>query len=160
MNAKPQKEHEWLHQLVGEWTFEAACAPAPGQPEAKNTGVETVRMLGGLWTLGEGRGEMPGGGEATTLMTLGYDPDKKRFVGTFIGSMMTHMWLYDGQLDAAGKVLTLDTEGPTFTQPGKTTKYKDIIEIKNKDHRILSSQSLGDDGKWHHFMTAHYRRKK
>lgn len=51
----------------------------------------------------EGLGEMPGGGIATTMMTLGYDPARKWFVGTFIGSMMTHMWVY------AGTVLTLDT---------------------------------------------------
>ena len=34
------------------------------------------------------------------IMTLGYDPQKKRFVGTLIGSMMTHLWVYDGALDA------------------------------------------------------------
>ena len=52
-------------------------------------------------------------------MTLGYDPVQKRFVGTFIGSMMTHMWIYNGTLDAAGKVLTLDTEGPgLLRRPG------------------------------------------
>ena len=61
---------------------------------------------------------MPGGGPATTLMTLGYDPEKKRFVGTWIGSMMTHLWIYDGALDAAGKVLTLDAEGPSFAGDG------------------------------------------
>jgi Protein of unknown function (DUF1579) len=43
---------------------------------------------------------------------------------------------------------------------GKMTKYKDVIEFKSDDHRVLSSQMLGDDGKWHGFMTAHYRRKE
>jgi hypothetical protein len=93
-------------------------------------------------------------------MTLGYDPVKKRYVGTFIGSMMTHMWVYDGQLDAAGKVLTLDTEGPSFTAEGKMARYKDVIELKDDNHRTLSSSFLGDDGQWHHFMTANYRRVK
>src|SRR5688572_31098773 len=45
-----------------------------------------LRSLGGLWTVGEGSGDMPGGGTAKTIMTLGYDPQKKRFVGTFIRS--------------------------------------------------------------------------
>ena len=43
----------------------------------------------------------------TTLMTLGYDPRKKRFVGTFVGSMMTNLWIYDGELDKDERVLTL-----------------------------------------------------
>jgi hypothetical protein len=74
--------------------------------------------------------------------------------------MMTNMWVYEGTLDPTGKILTLDTEGPSFTAEGKTAKYKDIIELKSDDHRTLTSQVLGEDGKWNHFMTAHYRRKK
>ncbi len=50
----------------------------PGKPPEKAKGTESVRSLGGLWILAEGRGEMPGGGAMTTMMTLGYDPQKKR----------------------------------------------------------------------------------
>jgi hypothetical protein len=160
MHAEPQKEHQWLQQLVGDWTYEHECIMGPDQPPVKAKGTESVRSVGGVWVLCEGSGELPGCGAATTLMTLGYDPAKKRFVGSFIGSMMTNMWVYEGQLDASGKVLTLDTEGPSFTDEGKTAKYQDIIEINSDDHRTLSSQCLGDDGKWHGFMTAHYHRKK
>jgi Protein of unknown function (DUF1579) len=90
---------------------------------------------------------------------LGYDPQQNRYVGTFVGSMMTHLWLYNGTLDATGKVLTLDTEGPNFEQSGMT-KYKDIIEVVSADHRMLTSQILTADGQWVQFMTAHYHRKK
>jgi Protein of unknown function (DUF1579) len=160
MKSEPQKQHEWLQKLVGEWTYEADCTMGPDQPPEKFKGSESVRSLGGVWVLCEGRGEMPDGGMATTLMTLGYDPQKKRYVGTWIGSMMTHLWVYDGALDAAEKVLTLDTEGPDFAAKGKMAQYKDVIEFKNDDHRLLASHMLGDDGQWHGFMTANYRRKK
>jgi hypothetical protein len=96
----------------------------------------------------------------TSIMTLGYDPQAKRFVGTFIASMMTYLWIYNGSLDAAGKVLTLDAEGPDFSGGPNLVKYQDSIEFVNDDHRILRSQLLGPDGKWNHFMTAHYRRRK
>jgi hypothetical protein len=43
---------------------------------------------------------------------------------------------------------------------GKTAKYKDVIELKSHDHRVLTSQMLGDDGTWHRFMTANCRRTK
>lgn len=160
MKAEPQKEHQWLQQLVGEWTSEAECSMGPGQPSTKSYGTERVRMLGGVWMVGEGQGEMPGGGTATMIMTLGYDPQKKKYLGTWIGSMMTHMWHYDGEMDAEGRILTLSAEGPSMAGDGTMAKYQDIIEIKSKDHRTLSSRVLGPDGTWNHFMTAHYRRKK
>ena len=160
MSAEPQKEHKWLQKLVGEWTYEHEATMDPNKPAEVFRGTESVRSLGGLWTLGEGRGEMPGGGDATTLMTLGYDPQKKRFVGTFIASMMTYLWVYEGELDKDEKVLTLNAEGPDFTNPGKMSKYQDVIEFMSDDHRILTSRTLGEDGQWHHFMTAHYHRKK
>jgi len=160
MKAEPQKEHLWLQKLVGEWTSEAEMTMKPDQPPIKTIGTETVRSLGGLWILAEGQGEMPGGGMATMMLTLGYDPQKKRYVGTWIGSMMTYMWVYDGALDPAGAVLTLDTEGQSMAGDGKMAKYQDVIELKSDDHRTLSSQVLGDDGEWHRFMTAHYWRRK
>jgi hypothetical protein len=160
MKAEPQNEHRWLQKLVGDWTYEGEASIEPDKPAEKMTWTETVRSLGGLWILAEGHGEMPGGGTGTTIMTLGYDPQKQRYVGTFIGSMMTNLWIYEGVLDAAGTVLTLDTEGPNMAVEGKTAKYKDVIEWKSDDHRVLASHMLADDGKWHLFMTANYRRKK
>ena len=128
-------------------------------------GTESVRSLGGVWTIGEGKGEMPGGGTGYTVMTLGYDPAKKRFLGAFIGSMMTHLWIYDGSLDESGKILTLDAEGPGFTADGgivegKMVKYQDIIEFKSDDHRTLSSRMLTDAGEWVGIMSADYHRAK
>ena len=159
MKTDPQKEHQWLHKLLGEWTSEVEATMEPGKPPERFEGSESVRSVGGLWILAEGRGDMPGVGHATTLMTLGYDPRQGRYVGSWIGSMMTHLWVYDGALDAAGKVLTLSAEGPDMADQAKTAKYRDVIELKSDDHRVLTSHVLGDDGAWHQFMTAHYRRK-
>lgn len=158
--AEPRKEHEWLQKLVGEWTMEDDPAMDPSQSAGAWT--ESVRSLGGLWTLAEGQGETPGGTPATTVMTLGYDPQRQRYVGTWVGSMMNYLWIYEGTLDADGKVLTLDSEGPSMAEgsAGKMAKYKDAIEFKSDDHRVLTSRVQGEDGEWKLFMTAHYRRKK
>ncbi len=145
MQSEPQQEHKWLQRLVGEWTYEHECSMGPDQPPMKATGTESVRSIGGLWTLGEGHGEMPDGGPAVTIMTLGYDPQSKRFVGTFIGSMMTHLWIYNGTLDAAGKVLTLDTEGPDFsggTRPGSLSGHH-RIRRRQPPHALVAASRSG-----------------
>ena len=157
--AAPEEEHRWLQKLVGEWTYEVEATMESGEV-TRSTGTESVRSIGGLWFLAEGQGEMPGGTPATTLMTLGYDSQKGRYVGSWIGSMMTHMWAYDGELDPETCVLTLNAEGPSMTGDGTTAQYQDLIEFKSDDYRTLSSRMQDADGKWHPFMTAHYRRKR
>ena len=158
METQAQKEHQWLQQLLGQWTMEGDCDMGPGEPPLKSTGTETVRGLGELWVVCEGRGEMPDGGPCEMLMTLGYDIDKKAFVGHWAGSMMSGMFVYRGTLDASQKVLTLDTEGPSFTGDGTTARYQDVITLKSPNERQLHSQTLLPDGSWKRFMTATYRR--
>lgn len=164
MMPEPQAEHRWLQKLVGDWTYESECSMGPDKPAARSSGTESVRSLGDLWIVGEGQGEMPGGGGlGRTILTLGYDPARGKYVGSWIGSMMTLMWTYEGTRDAGGdgNVLTLDTEGPNFADGGKTrTRFQDIITIVSDDHRTLTSRMLGPDGQWHRFTTAHYHRRK
>ena len=121
--------------------------------------TEHVRAIGGLWIVGEGNASM-GGVPITSLMTLGYDPEAKAFVGSWVDSMQTHLWTYTGKLDDTKKVLTLEADGPSFTDPGKTAKYRDVIELKDADHKTLTSSVQGADGKWTTFSTAKYERKK
>ncbi|MDI1448995.1 DUF1579 domain-containing protein [Polyangium sp. 6x1] len=155
MKVEPQKEHRWLQKLVGEWTYENNAEMEPGKFH-KFTGTEIVRPMGDIWVLCEARGEM-----GHMMWTFGYDPAKKAFVGTFVGSMMEYLWVYhDGSLDADEKVLTLHAEGPDFSTPGKMTPYKDIIEITSADERVLRSEMQGQDGTWTEFMRQTYRRTK
>lgn len=156
----PQQEHEWLQQLVGDWTYEHTSDCQPGDTPQVFRGTQRTRALGKLWIIGDGTGNMPGGGAALSQLTLGFDPRTKRFVGTWVGSMMTHLWVYDGALDAERKTLMLDCEGPSFNDPNKLTKYKDIFTVLSPDHYTLTSRVLGDDAKWQEFMVAHYRRSE
>jgi hypothetical protein len=156
---QPTKEHEWLKQFLGEWESEVEAFMEPGKPPMKHKGTEVCRAIGGLWVVGEGKGEM-GGMTFSHLLTLGYDPEKKKYIGTWIDSMMNYMWKYEGTVDAAGKVLTLETEGPSMKKPGQMAKYKDVTEFKDKDHRVFSSSMLGEDGKWVTIVKVDSRRKK
>ena len=155
--AEPQQEHRWLHKLIGDWTYES---DDPTDPAKRCTGSEHVRKLGELWVLAEGQGEAPGVGAAVNLMTVGYDSEKKRFVGSWVGSMMSNIWIYDGELDSSGRILTLNSEGPSMAGDGTTSRYQDVIEFKSDDHRVMSGRVMTDDGTWQQFMTVDYRRKR
>ncbi len=155
---EPTPEHEWLLQLLGDWSFESECNMGPDQPPMKSVGKQTTRSLGSLWTLGEMENDGPEDQTFRSVFTLGFDTAKQRFVGTFVSSCMTHLWPYDGQLDAARKVLTLDSEGPSFAGDGTMAKYQDIVEVIDKDHYLLKSRFQNPDGSWTQFMTAKYIR--
>jgi hypothetical protein len=159
MKADTTAEHAWLRRLVGEWSTELA-EMENGEPSAcKLTGTESVRMLGDVWLVAEGRSQMPDGSPAQTLMTIGYDTAQGCFVGSWHGSMMTHLWHYRrGTLDAGQRLLTLEAEGPRFDgKPGRA-QYRDMIEIVDADTRLLHGNVQADDGTWNRFMTARYRR--
>ena len=161
MEERPSKEHEWLKKLVGEWTFESKEMAGEGQDVF--LGSESVRSLGDLWIVSEGRGNSPATESHRTLMTLGFDARRGRFAGNFVASMMTHHWVYDGALSDDGKSLLLDCEGPSMLDgapPGRMVKYQDIIEWVDDDHRLLLGQIQGDDGQWQQFMRSDYYRVK
>lgn len=154
--AKPQKEHLWLKQLAGDWTYDFE-AQMPDGTTMKTSGTESVRMIGELWAVAEGKGAMPDGTPTTTVLTVGYDADARKYVGTWFGSMMTRLWIYDCSMDASGKVLTMSVEGPSMDGQG-TSLYQDIIEITDKDHRTFRSRGQDKDGSWRDFMSMTYTR--
>ena len=157
---KKTQEHAWLQQLVGVWRGEGSCSMGPGQPDQSWTVEESVRAIGDVWVQCESHGHMPDGDPCVMLITLGYDPDKQRFTGTFVGSMMTYLWVYEGALDPDGRTLTLDAQGPSMNGDGTLAKYQDIVEFRGEDERSLSSQIQLPDGTWQKFMSTRYRRKR
>jgi hypothetical protein len=153
---KPVKEHEWLQQLAGEWTAESEITMDPTKTPMKKKGTESSRMIGGFWLQAENKSDFMGQ-PFTGLLTLGYSPEKKKYIGTWIDSMTSTLWTYEGTVDAEGKKLTLDSEGPGMD--GKPCKFKESIEVKDKDHKVFSS-AIEKDGKWVTHMTISYTRKK
>jgi hypothetical protein len=156
---KPQQEHEWLQRFLGEWESEAEAPAAPGQPAMKCKGTIKSRMLGGFWMISESQVDMQGT-QVNAVQTVGYDPEAKQYVGTWVDSMFNYLWKYTGSVDESGKKLTLEAEGPNFLTPGKTCKFRDAYEFTDADHIVVTSSMQGDDGKWVTFMTANVRRKK
>ena len=43
LHSEPQKEHQWLQKLVGEWTYEIEVKMGADRPAERSTGTESVR---------------------------------------------------------------------------------------------------------------------
>ncbi|QYU70346.1 DUF1579 family protein [Leptolyngbya sp. 15MV] len=153
----PSPEHGWLHRMLGDWTWEHE-GTMPDGSTARGRGVERVRALGPYWVIGEGEGEMPGGGGMNWKVTLGFNAQTKRFTGTWVGSMMGWLCLYDGALSEDGMTLPLENEGPAFDGNG-LARYRDTVILEQDGTRRLTSEVQGKDGAWTQFMTGTFRRK-
>jgi hypothetical protein len=157
--AQPRDEHKKLEQFAGEWIGECKME-MPGQDEPMVcSGTETSRMMGGLWLVATGESTTEGM-EGESMITLGYDPKKGSYVGTFVCSAQDYIWHYTGKFDDTGKKLILSTEGPSMLEPGKTAKYEEVLETVDADHKTFSSSIQLADGKWQELMKMNYTRKK
>lgn len=156
---RPSRDHEWLQQLVGEWDVRFKMYTHPDQPPAEPAGADSVRALGDYWIVAETTTMMMGA-PYRGILSLGYNPQTKRFNGTWIDSMGGHLWVYQGTLNDAGDTLTLETEGPSLQGPDKTARYREVIQITGKDSRSFTSSTETQDGAWTTILTAEYRRKK
>lgn len=154
---KPGPEHEFLKQDVGTWDATVESWMAPGQPAAVSKGVDTVSMVGGFWAVDEFKSEFMGQpfhGAGTT----GYDPAKKKYVGTWIDSMAPGLNLGEYLYDAKTRTMTGVSEGPG--PDGKPMKTRQVIAWKDADNKVFDMYALGPDGKEALMMRITYKRRK
>lgn len=155
---QPTKEHEWLKKFVGEWDTETEIVIAEGQPPLKAKGSESAKMLGGFWVVGQNQGDLMGTPFAG-IMTFGYDPDKKQYVGTWVDSNTSTLWQYTGTVSEDGTKLTMDSEG-MCPMEGKVCKFRDTVEFISPDKRVLTGTKLDEKtGEWVEKMTVTATRK-
>ncbi len=151
---KPQAEHAWLQQFVGEWESQTESHFDPDRQPEMSKAIERIRPLGGFWIVNETDAEMMGA-PFHGIQTLGYDPKKKLFIGTWVDSLSSAVWTYEGTLNAERTALTLYSEGPCPTSPDKLTKIKDVLEITDPNHKLYTSYILDTHGEWTLCMEAH-----
>ena len=157
-HAQPSKEHQFLKEMEGTWnaTMKFNMPGAPEGAEAK--GVETTQMIGGFWAVFDIKFDSLMGHPWHGHGTMGYDPDKKKYIGTFIHSATPYMTTGEGTMDAAGKVLTMNYEG--MGPDGKMGKMRETFEKKDKDNALMTMYGPGPEGKEVQHFQITYTRKK
>jgi len=156
---KPGKEHETIKkQFEGEWSFVAKFKMDPAQEATEMKGTDSAKMgYGGWWLTSEVKGEMFGA-PFLGRWTMTYDTAKKKYLGNWIDSMMPQQVVFEGDLDAAGKVYTLiaDCVDPMTMKP---VKERWVIEIESDDAHVMKFFAPGPDGKERNTGTITYKKK-
>lgn len=154
----PPVEAAWLQKFVGEWESESTLHMEDGAPPAKGKGSESVSSLGGFWIVAQGKGEMMGVNMGY-LLTIGYDAEKKKYVASWVDSLSSYRWNYEGTLDESSNTFTLEAEGPCPMRPGELTRFKDVTEFIDNDTRKFTSMMF-NEGEWVTMVTGTAKRKK
>lgn len=143
---KPTKHHAILKQDIGVWDAEILMwePGSKGEP-TRSKGVERNRVMGdGMWLISNFEGTyagMPFTGHGVT----GYDPIKKKYIGTWVDSFTPHMMTLEGTYDAKTKTLTTFTE---WREPGsgKIVKGKNVAQYKQDGTRVFTMYMAAPGG--------------
>lgn len=132
---QPVEEHKMLKAEVGTWKAEMKMwMPGTEEPLIAQ-GQEVNKMMGDFWVMSDFSASIMGQpfeGKAT----LGYDPVKKKYIGTWCDNMNAHMSFMEGTYDKATKTMTMMVTG---TGPdGKPSKGKNVIENKDDGSRVFT----------------------
>ena len=102
----------------------------PGAEPMVSKGVEVNTMMtGGLWLLSKFEGDF-GGMKFEGRGQFGYDPTKKKYVGTWVDSMTPTISVLEGTYDAKTKTMTYVGDG---FDPGTKAKYTQKMVTTTKD---------------------------
>jgi hypothetical protein len=128
---KPLPEHKILAAEEGTW--DATIKMFAGGPDAEpavSKGSEVNEVLpGGLWLLSKFEGDF-GGMKFLGRGQFGYDPVKKKYVGTWLDSTSTILSVLEGEYDAKTKTMTYVGDG---FDPGQKLKFTQKMVTKTKD---------------------------
>jgi hypothetical protein len=104
--ATPGAPHKRLAKLVGTWTTKTRAWMEPDKPPMDSTGACEQKMLfDGRYLQQEYTGDVMGS-PFTGINLIGYDNYTKKYVSTWIDSMSTGIYYFEGTASKDGKTIT------------------------------------------------------
>ena len=159
---QPTKHHEILKRDVGEWDAEFKFWPqGPDSDPVTTEATETNRLLGnGMWLISEFRCKF-GPMDFTGHGQFGYDPVKKKYVGTWIDNVNPHMSRMEGTYDEATKTMTMKGESRN-PQTGDAYTTKNVAKEIDADNRVFTMYMQPPEGgdNFIKMMEITYKRRK
>ena len=139
---------------VGDWNVVIKMFGDPSGKPAVGKGTETNFMLGDMWLISHFKGDIMG----TTfegLRQTAFDPEKKKFVGSWVDSKSPYPTHMEGIWDE--KTQTMTSMGIGKVPSGNEIKTKMVVTYNKDDSRTFTMYAImnGEEMK---MMELHYTR--
>ena len=139
-------EHKLLQKDVGTWDATVKLWPVANAEPVESKGTEKNELLpGGLWLVTHFEGDF-GGMKFVGVGTMGYDPEEKKYVGTWIDNMTPHLMVTKADYDAKTKTFTGKSESRD-PATGKLLPTKSISRYVDDNTRVFEMYTPDPDGK-------------
>ena len=156
--ATPGTPHKQLASMAGTWNTKTKSWMDPTQPPMESTGAcEQVALLGGRFLQQTCTGEMMGS-PFTGIGITGYDNHTKKYVTTWMDSMGTGIYFFEGTASADGKTITQESRYDDPIQGPMT--WRGVTKIVNDDSQVFEMYGTSKGGKEMKMMEITYTRKQ
>jgi hypothetical protein len=127
----PGTPHKVLASMAGSWNTKTRAWMEPDKPPTEDTGTcEQKMLLDGRYLQQEYTGEMMGS-RFTGINLIGYDNHTKKYVSTWIDSMSTGIYYFEGTASADGKTITQES---SYDDPVRgPTVWRSVTRIVNEN---------------------------
>ncbi len=155
--ATPGPHHKQLASKVGTWTTKTKSWMDPTQPPMESIGsCRNTMLLDGRFLHEECTGSMMGQ-PFTGIGLNGYDNHTHKYVSTWMDSMGTGIYLFEGTASADGKTIT---QLSSYDDPMEGhMKLRAVTTIVDENSHIFEMFSTGKSGKEAKMMEIMYARK-
>ncbi len=155
--ATPGPQHKLLASMVGTWTTKTKSWMDPNQPPMESDGSCDHRMLlEGRFLRQECAGDMMGQ-PFTGIGLNGYDNHTNKYVSTWMDSMGTGIYFFEGTASADGKTITQES---SYDDPIEGhLKLRAVTKIVDENSHFFEMFSTGKSGKEAKMMAIMYTRK-
>ena len=154
----PSAPHKVLASMAGSWITKTKSWMEPNKPPMESTGTcEQKMLLGGRFLQQEFTGDMMGS-RFIGINLIGYDNHTKKYVSTWIDSMSTGIYYFEGTASADGKTITQESR---YDDPLKgPMKWRSVTKIVDDNTHMFEMYGTDQRGKEEKMMEMTYIRKR
>ena len=154
----PGTSHELLEGMAGTWSTKTKSYLEPGKPPVESTGTcEQQMILDGRFLHQEFKGDMMGA-PFIGIGVTGYDNHKKTYVSTWMDSMSTGIYYFEGTVDPEGKTITQEYHGDDPVRGPMT--WRSVTKIVDENTHFFEMYGTDKTGEEQLMMEIVYTRKQ